>query len=672
MQTYFLAAGASKRPNIMDKIEKIIIYASFSNVIIVDTETRKKNIIVRDYKNEITYLHAFDKLIILCDVLGNIEIYELYCDLDYKLNALCFTNKKLYAVALTNNKDCFVGMGIDEIYLFGDNCILKFVQTQNLLSTLCRITAESNDDLYVFGHNNGSVEIYNSLLECKISKKIHNNSITSIKHKSVHGISYILSSSLDFTVKICKVIMNDGVLELYEVDTLYGHIDRVLGCNWMHNNNIISCSSDNSVIIWQEHTEKWTLKNKLGGLFEKAQTFYNCLEVNNDIFAQSISGGIFRYVSDSWSLIKFISGHVNEVTSIDVCEDMILSSSLDFTSRIWSHELCEEIGRPQIHGHPIMCARFLKKMPLQIISGADETIVRILRSTKLFNANYARIMNEHLASKLCSLNQKLLNETDESNNDLIVPKMARLSELSLTTEVFSNNYESILKEGNNERNLSMNFLFAETNKLYGHFFEITDIAISDEFIISANKSTTQKFSGIFVWNYSFEKLDYIPIHILGIQRLRFSGNGQIIIACSRDTTVSLYKHIKGTFQHCITFKNHKRVVWDCDISFDSSLAASCSRDKNLIIYDLNTLSIKHTHLFNHEPTSLSFHKSQNILAVGFSNGFIEIFEFNDCLKLISSKRVHSSKVNCLCFFSDTMICSGGEDGMLVFNEFDNV
>lgn len=668
--THFIAAGASRRPNIMDKIDNVIAYASIANIILVSTN-RKMNVIIRNLKEEITFLYTQNNHIVICDIIGNIEVYILKEELEFKLIHKFCIDKALYGVSYDEKGSGFVGIGIDEFYLISNNDVTEAVTVDNLL-TIVRSVEINNKLFHVFGYDNGTIEIYDKDGKCKVSNSIHQNAIKCLRYKIIKNAIYFVSSSLDLTIKVWRLVLNGDELELCSVDILYGHVDWILGCNWTENDDIISCSSDNNVIIWKKEGEKWSLDNKLGGLFEKAQTFYNCIEVDHDIFAQSISGGIYRYKNNGWSLTKFVSGHVDEITSIDVYEDMIMTTSLDYTTRIFSHELCEEIGRPQIHGHPILCARFLKSKPLQIVSGADETILRVLRATELFNTNYIDIMNKHLASKYLNKSAESFKELNEQSRNLTnskSPKMARLSELSLTTEVFDDNYDEILKEGNSERNLSMNFLFAEINKLYGHFFEITDIAVSKNFIISANKSTTQKFSGIFVWDYEFNKTDYIPIHDLGIQRLKFSSNGQFIIACSRDTTVSLYKLQGDKFNFLTKFTPHKRIVWDCDISYDNALAASCSRDKKLYIYDLNTFDIKESHAFDHEITSLCFHKSRHIICIGLADGNIHILDIDDDFRVVMGRRVHSGIVKCLSFFSETEVCSGGSDGMFVISEF---
>lgn len=665
--THFISAGASQRCNIMDCIEEVLVYASFSNIILVKTNT-KKEVIVRDSGNDITFLVAKNKNIIICDVIGNIEVYTIKNNLEFKQDFKCCIGESLFGVIFTGRPNYFITIGLDNIIHIQGSTVINTIHVSDLLTTLCSATC-NNNDFYIFGYNNGSIEIYNSKFECLISKKIHKDSIKCIKVRFIDEQLHFITSSLDFTVKIWKMIITNENVELIMLACCFGHVAWVNGCNWIDDSKIISCSADNSLIIWKKIDKKWVINNKLGGLCEKNQAFYNCLHINEDIFVQSTTGGIYRYQKDNFRLLKFASGHVGEITSIDVKKDMILTTSLDYTARIFSFELREEIGRPQIHGYPITCARFLKMHPLEIISGADETVLRTLKSTQIFIYNYINALNELLFNKSDkgSLAEYITSLNSDHNTTL--PKMSRLSELSLTTEIFDQDYFTILEEGNNERNLSLNFIFAEINKLYGHFFEITDIAVSDRFIISANKATNIKFSGIFVWNHEFEKIDYISVHRLGIQRLKFSVDGQFIIACSRDTSVSLYKLENDKFIHKTTFNIHSRIVWDCDISFDNLLAASCSRDKKLCIYDLQSLKEKEVIMFEHELTALCFHKSSNILCLGFSNGFIEIFEVNESFKSIGRKRVHSGNVKCLSFVNNVFVCSGGDDGMFVINDF---
>ncbi|KAM0687201.1 Elongator subunit elp2 [Conglomerata obtusa] len=252
-----------------------------------------------------------------------------------------------------------------------------------------------------------------------------------------------------------------------------------------------------------------------------------------------------------------------------------------------------------------------------------------------------------------------------------ITSMAKLSELSLSNETHNLNYENILNEGINEKTLSLNTLFQETKKIYGHYFDITDISVSKNFIISCNKSSTKKYSRIFIWNKNFDSVGYLESHDLGIQRLKFNKDGSYIVACSRDKKLSLFRLLDNAYILINEFIEHTRIIWDCAISFKTNFIASVSRDKKLFIYNILDFKKTFEYEFLTEPTSVSFANQSNNIVIGTLNGFVYLFVFNNNSWMLQKEiRLHSGAIKSVIFNDDdSLLITSGCDKMIRFYEF---
>lgn len=669
LQTIFSSVGVSQRPRMSSTLENIIVYASKSNIILVNTN-KTTRIILRESENEITFLRTEDSKIIICDVKGNLEIYDInfsdnFTFFNYRLVSCVNAECPLYFGTYFDN-DHYVCVGVHEIIFMKQNKILYTKKVENTITSFEKVFIDQF--YFVIGLDDGNIQIMTK--DEDIYKKcIHNDAIRCIKYKKTVVYHYLLTSSLDETIKVWRIRQIDNEIKLKHLDTLLGHRRWTYDCNWINSSDILSCSVDNSIIHWKNVNNSWGIKKKLGGLTEKMQGFYNAFMINGDIFAQSSTGGFYRYERKTNKLLKFITGHNNTINKIDVEEDFILTASSDSTTRIFSIELLEEIARPQIHGYGIVTAKFLKKKCLEFISGGQESIMRVFKPSDLVLENYKNIITPHLENKYFSS----IDENKESDlspegsyeNIPLAFTIAKTSELSLTNEVTTQKNEELMIEGNTERNLSLNFLFIEKNKVYGHFFDTADISVSEKYIISANKSTTKKHAGIFVWNTNFEKVDYIEEHEYGIEALNFSNDGQYFISCSRDMKVCIFQLLNDTFSCVKRFFEHTRTVADCTFSYDNKFAASVGKDKKLIIYDIENMNVVFKEEKTQSLTSLAFSVDDYVLAIGDEKGFIEIMKIDDgVLSPLFRRRYHAGTVKSLKFHQNKMLISAGTDGLL--------
>ena len=85
----------------------------------------------------------------------------------------------------------------------------------------------------------------------------------------------------------------------------------------------------------------------------------------------------------------------------DICwepeSQFVISTSKDQTTRFhsyWKNPLSDqitwhELGRPQIHGYDLTCVAFLERF--KFVSGADEKLLRIFESPKVFLQNLFKL-----------------------------------------------------------------------------------------------------------------------------------------------------------------------------------------------------------------------------------------------------------------------------------------
>lgn len=687
-QTYFLSAGCAKRCNTAVKYKDYLIYASGINICIADLFI-VKNMILRQNLAEITYLNVYDNCLYACDILGNLECYKLTITNKELIFEQTFSkNLEIPIYSLTGRESLLIAAQLKKLVVLQDNK-QDFCEFNEIIS--CVEFLDDTGMYFLVSLHTGDVEIY-ELKDMKISiiakHKCHNDNITSIKVQRIEENLFFCSTSTDNTAKVYKINhkcvtspsdtgtnYKRSVFELQT--TLFGHKDHVYGCTWTNTNDIVTCSADNTIIFWRYVSGQWHLSQRLGGFKEKNQMFYNVVSVQNCILAQSNSGGFYKY--NDFMLEKYLTGSTNAIKSIDCYNDLVLTTSLDFTTRIYSILLRQEIGRPQIHGYPMQIAKFLRNNTYNFVSGGQETIMRVFKPTLLFLQNYWNLIDKYERNLQ---NQIELNIEESKENILTkikgiktqiesqihadMPKLAKLSELNLSHDVSYENIDVLIEEGNNERNLATSFLFQEVKKVYGHFFDISDIAVSENTIISCNKSSSKKYAPIFVWSKKFEKIETVEAHDLGIQKLRYSVDQKYAVACSRDQKVSLYKVTNNTLQNIFVLKYHSRCVNDVDISYDNLFISSVSKDKTLKIHTLQDGRQAYSYDHDCELTSVKFSRNSHNLYVGTKNGEILVFTCNTDEFYIKNKFLaHSKSVTNIDFDQkEEYMITGGADNLL--------
>jgi elongator complex protein 2 len=393
-------------------------------------------------------------------------------------------------------------------------------------------------------------------------------------------------------------------------------------------------------------------------MYGGSKQFYNAFIFKDVIYGQSSTGGFYKFIDEG---TDYISGHIDEITSLCWLDSFILTTSLDKTSRIFLSN--REVMRAQNHGYPISVGKFLNEDDLSIISGAQETIIRVLQPTYI--SYMAITSNDKLNEYLATENSKYSKEGPfkglENYKIAAVP-----AELSLTNDAIDDfGFESL-----NEYLLSTT-AFNEMKKLYGHYFDIVDLDVSKNYIVSVNKALTKKFSGLFLWNRDFKIIQYLEVHNSTINRVRFSPNGKYICTASKDKTSALLEiNEEMILKHINT--DHNRVVWDCTFSHDSLFYATCSRDKKIIIYDIPNNKKQNEFSFEHEVTTIDFNPTKYEILAGLESGELVKIIYNDKRFEIDFNfkiKSNSKKINIIRYNRDgRYVGVGGSDWLLTIYE----
>ncbi|KAM0681031.1 Elongator subunit elp2 [Glugoides intestinalis] len=496
--------------------------------------------------------------------------------------------------------------------------------------------------LYRFTKEN-SIQLYTKV-DCHLDniRKISINPIP--KEINTEKFHLIATCSQDFNVKIWKY---DGkTVELLQ--TLNGHSNWVNNACW-RNGKLYSVSSDKTARVWElssnQTTEFYTCTDMIGAASELVGVAF----IEGRLITQAKTGGIDKQLDNEY----YITGHLSEVTDIDWKNEILLSGSLDQTTRLFYMK--HECARAQIHGFSITSVKFLPGDTVRFISSAQETIIRVFEATQAF-------FNNCIEAKSLSIEEERETcKTEEPYNSCTAKYVAsaHLAELNLTNEIST----ALIEDPLSENSLSTH-VFKEIKKIYGHYFEVKNIAVGKDLILSCNRSATKKFAGLFFWNLDGEKLQYIEAHELDIQRIAISSDEKYVLTVGRDQLVFLYLIEDNVVVPIKKFTEHSRVVWDCAFSNDSTMFATCSRDGKLIIYDTLSQTVKKSREFNFEITTVDFSPNVQIIVVGTSTGSLLCLDFD--LQVLSETKVSGKKINIARYNeSGDKIAIGGSDGAVI-------
>ncbi|XP_033762660.1 elongator complex protein 2-like [Pecten maximus] len=448
---------------------------------------------------------------------------------------------------------------------------------------------------------------------------------------------------------------------------------------------LLSASMDKTMILWKPDldTGVWVEEVRVGEVGGNTLGFYGGMfsPRGNAIIAHGYQGAFHHWsydkVRESWQPLVTTSGHFGAVQDLswDPSDGQyVVSVSLDQTTRLhapWVKSGQQtswfEIARPQVHGYDLQCVAVVHKYSMA--TGADEKVVRAFEAPRNFIQNFCSI---------CGTDLNKEQQKEEAKNR---PEGASVPALGLSNKaVFTEQKETpVPKEEEiqahpndqypevyfqavnmtkppTEEHLLQNTLWPETQKLYGHGYEIFSLACDPQgtVLASACKAAKTEFAGVILYDCkTWTQQGTLEGHSLTVTQIAFSHSGQYLLTVSRDRTWVLYKRRdKDAAESEPLFSKmaatdkksavHSRIIWSCAWSHDDKYFITAARDKKVLVWrrpDLSspggatvekpvgTIDVGDSATaVDVAPVQLS--NNRYIVAVGLENGSIQLYTWN--------------------------------------------
>ena len=457
---------------------------------------------------------------------------------------------------------------------------------------------------------------------------------------------------------------------------LLGHEDWIYSTLWRASRQklqLLSASADNSLAIWEPDstTGVWVIVARLGeisaekgsttatgstggfwtGLWSPSGSTVTCL-------GRTGSWRLWNYDENQgrWIQSVGVSGHTQSVTGIAWSKkgDYLLSTSSDQTTRLhakWKRghlESWHEMTRPQIHGYDLNCIDSLGTS--QFVSGADEKLLRVFNEPKAvavllddlcgIGGDHSEAMPDAANMPVLGLSNKAIEavEDDEevqtgphNDRDAIDPaSVVRKSTLSLDHPPL-------------EDQLSRHTLWPETEKLYGHGYEISCLAASHDGAIIATackaSSIDHAVIRLFETKTWHEIKPPLTAHSLTVTRLRFSADDQYLLSVGRDRQWAVFQRDAADMNSYKLLesnpKGHSRMILDAAWAPAAfPVFATAGRDKQVKIWTKNDpvcgIILKGTIPEEHPVTAIDFMnvavaEESTYLAIGTDVGTLKVY-----------------------------------------------
>ncbi|KAL3674132.1 hypothetical protein V7S43_000078 [Phytophthora oleae] len=410
---------------------------------------------------------------------------------------------------------------------------------------------------------------------------------------------------------------------------LVGHEDWATSVQWMNLDGemaLLSSSMDNTLIVWTKPADtrgSWSPSLRVGEMGGNGLLAAGALPTRDgrlNLLSLGFGGQLERWEQQPTPLKLFlpaisVNGHCSDVTDLSwsPCGDYLASVSLDQTARVLAPSVSAEnsstlspvvpptewyeVSRAQVHGYDINCACFVLGQHStndQFVSGADEKILRVFEAPDEVKQLVRRLNTSANGDKTSIGTLEPLDR---------VVQHAYLPELSLTNK--SAQTESALNQEGGDGyaaldslvslpvgdTLGRKTLWPEQRKLYGHGNELLSVTSSHagDLIASACKSREEQYAAVRLWNTSDWSEAQQPLagHKSSVVQVAFSPNDQFLLSVSRDRHFCLYERdckSRGKFALVERIKAHRRIIWSCSWSPDSTEFVLGSRDQSFSVW----------------------------------------------------------------------------------------
>ncbi len=403
---------------------------------------------------------------------------------------------------------------------------------------------------------------------------------------------------------------------------LLGHEDWIYSATWRSTEShpqLLSASADNSLAIWEREAQSgvWVCITRLGelsaqkgattatgstggfwtGLWSPDGTTVLCL-------GRTGSWRLWTYnaAQGRWRQGIAASGHVKTVTALAWAEDgnYLLSASADQTTRLharWGRELgtsWHEFARPQIHGYDLNCIAALGTS--QFVSGADEKLLRVFDEPKAVADMLealcgiphpdSRSMPDAANIPVLGLSNKAIQLTVEGSAPDAGKDEGRMmdSPPNIDGPALSHSDPPV------EDYLSRQTLWPESEKLYGHGYEISALECSNDHALIATACRASSSDHAVIRLYETQSWREIKpaltAHSLTVTRLAFSDDDKYLLSVGRDRQWAIFERDEGSKTTYNLWKSnpkgHSRMILDAGwapIGAGGLTFATAGRDK---------------------------------------------------------------------------------------------
>ncbi|KAL9014291.1 MAG: hypothetical protein Q9173_001058, partial [Seirophora scorigena] len=410
---------------------------------------------------------------------------------------------------------------------------------------------------------------------------------------------------------------------------LLGHDDWIYTVSWKRIGGrlqLLSASADGSLAIWDHDTQSkaWLCTTRLGEISaQKGSTtatgsmggFWIGLWSSDGQSVVSLgrtgSWRLWKYDRDykRWTQGLGVSGHVKSVVDIAWAKNgsYLLSTGADQTTRLHAewidgrHSSWHEFGRPQIHGYDLNCIGTVGEV--QFVSGADEKLLRVFDEPKATAELLRRCCGIKNAQEqglpsaanvpVLGLSNKLLEGNGGISSALAPSPVANILPLDASPATAVTQAKSYPPT---EDELARSTLWPESEKLYGHGYEISAVCASHDgsTIATACKASSLDHAVIRL----FDTTDWrelkppLKAHSLTVTSLQFSIDDACLLSTGRDRQWAVFERDGGNrpvFRLRVPNpKAHSRMILSaCWAPIPSErIFVTAGRDKMCKIWDL--------------------------------------------------------------------------------------
>ena len=415
---------------------------------------------------------------------------------------------------------------------------------------------------------------------------------------------------------------------------LLGHEDWIYKVSWrlgVDHLQLLSASADNSLAIWEceQSSGVWVCITRLGEISaQKGSTTATGSTGGYYIGLWSPTGKQLVSLgrTGSWRLWKYnkdqyhwregvgISGHTKSVANVAWSKDgsYLLSTGSDQTSRlhaVWKRgDKCSwhEMARPQIHGYDLNCIDVISQT--KFISGADEKLLRVFDEPRAtadllqtlcgIHTNEEQILSDAASIPVLGLSNKVteLAAGEEPGTD------RHTHAKSLTSVVNCRTLN--LDRPPREDQLARYTLWPESEKLYGHGYEISAVASSHDGTVVATSCRASSLDHAVIRLYTTrdwrEVKPSLTAHTLTVTSLCFSSDDRYLVSVGRDRQWIVFERDsvrpEGYFLKHTNPKGHSRMIHDASWAplEAGRVFATAGRDKSVKMWCMSTLDTKCT------------------------------------------------------------------------------